>query len=150
MPRNKCCRWSKSRPQTQTSSLIYQPSKTGQIQGECWPSHRMDDRRLVLWPWPAAAWWIQLLPKFPIPRGGSACADGRQKFTLGEFKCCFPKPLKVNDCTETVSLQGHLLAPFLSTRSFGRENNNRFPMEGFFFWHLMSRCSYMSGTCLFS
>lgn len=62
-----------------------------------------------------------------------------------------PRPSKVNGCTETVSLQGHLLASFLSTRSFGRENNNkRFPVEGFFFWHLMSRCSYLSGTCLLS
>lgn len=61
-----------------------------------------------------------------------------------------PTPLKVNGCIETVSLQGHLLAPFLSTRSFGRENNKCFPVEGFFFWHLMPSCSYMSTTCLFS
>lgn len=69
---------------------------------------------------------------------------------IGGVHVLLPKPLKVNGCTETVSLQGHLLAPLLSTRSFGRENNKRFPMEGFFFWHLMSRFSYMSATCLFS
>lgn len=40
-----------------------------------------------------------------------------------------PKPLKVNGCTETDSLQGLLLTPFLSTWSFESENNKHFPFS---------------------
>lgn len=148
MPVNEWCRWSTSRPQTQTSSLIYQPlyrsikqarshslalktsvtacvhvvqlaSHTGwplrcawweqslvslspsrralagtrEIQGECWPSHSMGDCNGVAL---ACCCMVDTaIPEFPTPRGGSACAGERQKFTSGEFMCCFPSPWRL-------------------------------------------------------
>lgn len=40
---------------------------TGQTRGEYWPSHNVDDCKLVLWSWSPAAWWIQPYPNFPHP-----------------------------------------------------------------------------------
>lgn len=64
------------------------------------------------------------------------------KIHIRGVRVLLPKPLEVNGCTETDSLQRFLLTPFLSTWSFESENNNHFPVKGFFFWPLMSRCSY--------
>jgi len=72
----------------------------------------MDDRKLVAGPWPAAVWCILPYPNFLHSEEALICTS-----VSGEFMCYW----RANGCTETVSFQGCILTPFLSTWSFEKE-----------------------------